>query len=83
VQIRCGQDAVHVDIEDNGIGFDVGSLYHPSTHDMRDRRGLGIMGMKERVLLIGGEMEIYSQPGSGTKIGIRIPLVDAEVKHAQ
>jgi signal transduction histidine kinase len=82
VLIKCDQDAVHVDIEDDGIGFDVSSLYHPTSHDMRDRRGLGILGMKERVLLIGGEMEIYSQPGSGTKIGIRIPLLQAEVKHA-
>jgi signal transduction histidine kinase len=38
--------------------------------------------MKERALLIGGEMEIHSQPGSGTKIGIRIPLKPREVEYA-
>jgi two-component system, NarL family, sensor histidine kinase NreB len=82
VLIKCDHDAVHVNIEDNGVGFEVNSLYHQSSHDMRDRRGLGILGMKERVILIGGEMDIHSQPGIGTKIGIRIPLLQAEVKHA-
>jgi signal transduction histidine kinase len=81
VQFKCDADAVYADIEDDGIGFDMGSLFLQAP-DTRDRRGLGILGMKERALLIGGEMEIHSQPGSGTKIGIRIPLKPREVEYA-
>ena len=40
--------------------------------------GLGLLGMKERVLLIGGKIEICSMPGLGTRVGIRIPLQIAE-----
>jgi signal transduction histidine kinase len=35
--------------------------------------------MKERALLVGGAMEICSQPGVGTRIGVRIPLKTSEV----
>jgi len=81
ILFRSDRKSVYAEIEDDGIGFDVGSLF---THapDVRDRRGLGILGMKERALLIGGEMEICSQPDQGTKIGIRIPLKPAEVEYA-
>lgn len=81
IHFRTDKRTVYAEIEDDGVGFDLGSLYLHSS-DTRDRRGLGILGMKERALLIGGEMEICSQPGVGTKIGIRIPLLPPEVDHA-
>jgi signal transduction histidine kinase len=81
VHIKCDTAAVYTEIEDDGIGFDLGTLYlHPS--DPRDRRGLGILGMKERALLLGGEMEICSQPDLGTRISVRIPLKNPEVDDA-
>jgi len=81
VLFKCDVTNVYAEIEDDGVGFDLGSLV---THapDPRDRRGLGIMGMKERALLIGGTMEITSQPGIGTKIGIKIPLKQPEAEYA-
>ncbi len=81
VLFRTDVKTVYAEIEDDGVGFDLGSLYLHNS-DTRDRRGLGILGMRERALLIGGEMEICSQPGLGTKIGIRIPLMPPEVDHA-
>src|SRR5512143_628585 len=81
VHIKCDTAAVYTEIEDDGIGFDLSTLYlHPS--DTRDRRGLGILGMKERALLLGGEMESCSQPDLGTRIGVRIPLKNPEVDYA-
>jgi len=82
VHFKCDNTAIHADIEDDGAGFDLGSLFSLQALDARDRRGLGILGMKERALLLGGEMNIYSQPGVGTKINIRIPLQPVEVEHA-
>ncbi len=81
VRFKCDKTSIYTEINDNGAGFDLSQLFH-QTSDARDRRGLGILGMKERALLIGGEMKIDSQPGSGTMIGIRIPLIPVEVKHA-
>jgi len=76
----CDEHSVYADIEDDGAGFDMNAVFlQPAT--TRDRRGLGILGMRERALLLGGEMEIHSQPGKGTKIEIRIPLKPSEVEY--
>jgi signal transduction histidine kinase len=56
-------------IEDDGIGFD--------PEPVREGR-LGLVGMRERVTLIGGTLDIDSEPGRGTTIIARIPLSGAE-----
>ncbi len=81
ILFKSDKKTVYTEIKDNGRGFDLGSLFRQAP-DAGDRRGLGILGMKERALLLGGEMKIFSQPGNGTLIGIRIPLIQDEVKHA-
>jgi signal transduction histidine kinase len=54
-------------VSDNGIGFNV--------EQANAAGGLGLIKMRERMRLIGGEIEIWSQPGRGTKISCRAPLV--------
>jgi signal transduction histidine kinase len=76
VLFKIENDAVNLDIEDDGEGFDLNRLYMPLAAG--DRRGLGLMGMRERVLQIGGRIEICSMPGLGTRIGIHLPLKVAE-----
>jgi two-component system, NarL family, sensor histidine kinase UhpB len=61
---------VRLTIEDNGCGFDSGAASGPGS--LRNG-GLGIAGMRERLTLIGAELEIESSPGSGTAIFARIP----------
>lgn len=58
------EQAVHVMVRDNGIGFD------PSTQVS----GLGLRSMRERVDLINGELHIKSTPGDGTLIEVIAPL---------
>lgn len=58
-------DVLQLTIEDDGEGFE--------TAAGSDRRGLGIAGMKERVSLIGGSLEVESSPGAGTAVFVRIP----------
>jgi two-component system, NarL family, sensor histidine kinase UhpB len=65
---------VHVTIEDNGRGFDPVGAETRSYHG--GERGLGLVGMRERVLLIGGSLEIESSAGDGTTIFVRIPLLN-------
>jgi signal transduction histidine kinase len=61
---------IEVHITDNGRGFDVAEAI-----SSKDRpRGLGLLGMKERVELINGTLSIRSHPGGGTRIDIKIPL---------
>ncbi|MET0463176.1 MAG: HAMP domain-containing protein [Chitinophagaceae bacterium] len=50
-------------ITDDGKGFDANE----------QRRTLGLLGMKERAIMIGGQLEIYSSPGRGTTITVSIP----------
>ncbi|MGC2049342.1 MAG: sensor histidine kinase, partial [Gallionella sp.] len=57
-------DALQVEIVDNGIGFDTG----------RKERSFGLIGIKERALMIGGIATIESKPHLGTRVSLRIPL---------
>lgn len=54
-------------VEDTGPGFDA------SDDAIRSRKGLGLVGMKERATLIGAELEIESEPGNGATIFLRLP----------
>jgi signal transduction histidine kinase len=58
-------------IEDNGIGFNMA----PSP----ERPHLGLIGMRERAELLGGQLTIESQAGLGTNIFIRIPTKVSEL----
>ncbi len=66
---RDGAEASLI-IRDDGVGFDV------DTAQQRGRRGLcaGLLGMYERVSLLGGRFEIKSHPGRGTEVRARFPL---------
>ncbi len=63
---------VHLYITDDGKGFDVKRYF---SSPLVIRKGIGILGMKERIELAGGTFYIDSTPGKGTRISIRIPLV--------
>jgi signal transduction histidine kinase len=60
-------DTVTLDVDDDGIGFDgrIGVI--------RDGGGYGLVGMRERVLAVGGALTIESTPGEGTTVGVTVP----------
>ncbi len=65
-------EAVTVEVGDDGIGFDMIELaLSPDTG-----RGLGLMGMQERIEVLDGEIEIISAPGYGTNVYIHVPIVE-------
>jgi len=68
--MKLGDHDIKVDIEDDGKGFDVKSALKRT----EDGRGLGILGLKERVYLMDGKVVICSEPGCGTRVSIWIPL---------
>ncbi|MFN8472558.1 MAG: histidine kinase [Anaerolineae bacterium] len=57
-----------MEIVDNGVGFD------PAARRADGRHGLGLVGMRERLTLVGGELTISSRPGAGTRIIAAAPL---------
>jgi signal transduction histidine kinase len=55
---------IQISIADDGAGFDPGA----------STAGRGLTGMKERIELLGGQIEIDSSPGDGTRISARVPV---------
>ncbi|MBO0912408.1 MAG: hypothetical protein J2P13_11500 [Acidobacteria bacterium] len=55
-------------IEDNGQGFD-----YDAVSSAKDRQGLGLLGIRERLQVLGGGCEIRSSPGQGTTLNVKIP----------
>jgi signal transduction histidine kinase len=70
VRLSIDERQVRLEIEDDGMGFD------PEEARRRAARGAsaGLVGMRERVLLVGGQLDIDSWPSSGTYIRAVIPL---------
>jgi PAS domain S-box-containing protein len=70
VKLVAASPHIILRMEDDGIGFDVKERELRTTAEKR----MGLRSMKERVNLLGGEMQILSMPMKGTKILIRIPI---------
>ncbi len=71
VRLHVGDDSVNLEIADDGIGFD------PSLPEQLARQpgvGWGVVGMRERALLLGGTCVIDTAPGKGTCVRVTAPL---------
>jgi PAS domain S-box-containing protein len=66
VEVWADASAITLQVSDNGVGFDV--------DQSRLAAGLGLIGMRERMRMIGGVFEIQSESGTGTKIACSAPL---------
>jgi len=77
--LRCAADHVQTIIEDDGCGFDIDSV--PSSVNGRGR--LGLLGIQERLGIIGGSLNIESAPSCGATLIVRIPILKAREKKEQ
>ena len=68
VSIRLIDTTIHLEIKDNGQGFEVNG----KTAARKNNR-LGLIGMRERVEMIGGEFRVESAPGESTTVHVQIP----------
>jgi signal transduction histidine kinase len=66
VELSGSAGAIWLRIVDDGRGFDPRSV--------AGKGGLGLVGMRERLHLVGGEITIDSRPAEGTRIEVRVPL---------
>jgi two-component system sensor histidine kinase UhpB len=69
VRLERRDSIISATIRDNGKGFDLEKVLHPESPE----RGFGIVGMQERVSLLGGHIDIRSKPNSGAEIQIEVP----------
>jgi PAS domain S-box-containing protein len=71
VELTRSQSELIVTITDNGVGFDSEQSLHGS-------RGLGLIGMKERVALVHGELLVSSAVGKGTRVQVAVLVPEGE-----
>jgi signal transduction histidine kinase len=67
ILVRLSQQPgrICLSVEDDGIGFNL--------QDGQLSNGIGLLGMRERVEMLGGLIEIDSQPGRGTRLVAMVP----------
>jgi signal transduction histidine kinase len=70
VKLRGDSREIHLDISDSGQGFELEAAIQ--------RRGLGLISMRERVRLVNGTIAIESKPMKGTTINVRVPFKSQE-----
>jgi PAS domain S-box-containing protein len=68
VRLMGSDRDLSLEIYDDGVGFDV--------EGAKLAAGLGLISMRERIHLIGGEFQIWSRPGQGTRITARAPIIN-------
>jgi signal transduction histidine kinase len=59
-----------VTVEDDGVGFDL--KRKPAADPLR---GLGLVGIRERVSGLGGTLRLESTPGQGTRLSAELPVI--------
>jgi signal transduction histidine kinase len=69
VAVNCGPQSVVVEILDDGAGFDVEESLRRAVEEQR----FGLVGMAERVRLLGGVFSITSEPGGPTRVFFELP----------
>jgi signal transduction histidine kinase len=71
IELHQNDSTLELAVRDDGVGFDVAK-----TLDQTPSSGhLGLLGMKERVQILGGKIEVDSEPRRGTRIRISLPVV--------
>ncbi len=72
VTLSCGEKGIEMDVIDDGVGFDPEAVFEAASGS--NAKGFGLLGMRERVSHLSGELHIFSTPGEGTHLSVLIPL---------
>ena len=70
IQVRRSSNLIHVEIIDDGNGFDLGAVSGPDSLKL----GFGLFNCRQRLEQIGGRMMVTTSPGAGTTVAITAPL---------
>ncbi|MDZ7618649.1 MAG: sensor histidine kinase, partial [Patescibacteria group bacterium] len=69
VSLAVEEERLHVEVQDWGCGFDP---------QQKKGKAVGLRGIKKRAKLLGGSAKIESEPGSGTRVMVSLPLAPAD-----
>ena len=72
VKVTFERKALHLEVSDDGVGFDVDQ--HVRRSSLEGATSLGILGMRERARLLGGTLRVDSQRGAGTAVSAVLPF---------
>jgi signal transduction histidine kinase len=72
VTVRATRRLIRLEVADKGPGFVPPPLEGPQATE--DAAHIGLRGMRERVLLVGGSFSLESAPGQGTRIRVEVPV---------
>ncbi len=78
VELRVSQGALRLEVRDRGVGLADSAA---PRGEAKGRAPLGLRGMRERVEMLGGTLEVVSEPGSGTTVRAIVPLAREEAPH--
>jgi PAS domain S-box-containing protein len=67
IEVQESSGELLMTVQDNGVGFDATSMFREGSH--------GLLGIRERALMLGGELEIGNAPGGGGRVTVRLPLL--------
>jgi len=70
VQLTSDSEFVYLEINDNGVGFDLNAK--------SPKKGLGLASMRERVRLVGGTIKLQASPGAGVSIAVIVPVPESD-----
>jgi signal transduction histidine kinase len=65
IDLEVGEERLRLEVADNGVGI--------GQSELDGKKSLGLLGMHERALLFGGEVNISGAPGHGTRVAVTIP----------
>jgi signal transduction histidine kinase len=72
IDVRQQEGLLRLSIEDDGKGFEA-----------HQERGMGLLGIQERVSYLGGSFSVASRPGQGTVLRVELPLKSAPIRAAE
>ena len=85
IYLKEDADTVDATIIDDGCGFDLQALHKTASQErgIGSERGLGLVGMEERAVLLNGSLTITSSRGHGTTVEVRIPKHSPDLSEKQ
>jgi PAS domain S-box-containing protein len=69
-----GDGQLTLEVHDNGRGI--------NEQELQSHKSFGLLGMRERAVLLGGTATITGRPGKGTSVLVQVPLQDGDIGHA-
>lgn len=75
IQLDVRDGMIHCVVSDDGVGFDACAVTNQTAH-----RGLGLIGMRERMQALGGTFALHTAPGGGTEVRVVVPRMIEETR---